>query len=60
MIKLLESVISCKFAQEFMSICKNLTDEQVKVAFAKFDKSGDDKLDYREFCDMINKRNDEG
>ena len=47
-------------AQEFMSICKNLTDEQVKVAFAKFDKSGDDKLDYREFCDMINKRNDEG
>ena len=43
-----------------MSICKNLTDEQVKVAFAKFDKSGDDMLDYREFCDMINKRNDEG
>ena len=47
-------------SSEFMSICKNLTDEQVKVAFAKFDKSGDDKLDYREFCDMINKRNDEG
>merc|ERR1712179_525441 len=46
--------------QEFMTICKNLTDEQVKMAFAKFDTSGDDKLDYREFCDMINKRNDEG
>ena len=42
-----------------MTICKNLTDEQVKVAFAKFDTSGDDKLDYKEFCDMINKRNEE-
>ena len=30
------------------------------MAFDQFDTSGDDKLDYREFCDMINKRNDEG
>merc|ERR1712025_276382 len=45
--------------QEFMTICKNLTDEQVNMAFSKFDASGDDKLDYREFCDMINKRNEE-
>ena len=45
--------------QEFLSICKNLTDEQVKIAFDKFDTSGDDKLDYREFCEMINKRSEE-
>jgi len=46
--------------QEFMTICKNLTDEQVKAAFKQFDTSGDDKLDYREFCDMINKREKQG
>ena len=46
--------------QEFMTICKNLTDEQVKAAFKQFDTSGDDKLDYREFCEMINKREREG
>merc|ERR1711874_140680 len=45
--------------QEFMTICKNLTDEQVKMAFAKFDTSGDDKLDYREFCEMIRKKEEE-
>ena len=45
--------------QEFLSICKNLTDEQVKIAFDKFDTSGDDMLDYREFCEMINKREQE-
>ena len=46
--------------QEFMTICKNLTDEQVKTAFKQFDTSGDDKLDYREFCEMINRREREG
>jgi len=46
--------------QEFMTICKNLTDEQVKAAFKQFDTSGDDKLDYREFCEMINKRERQG
>ena len=46
-----------RYLQEFMTICKNLTDEQVKAAFEQFDTSGDDKLDYREFCDMINKKN---
>ena len=45
--------------KEFMSICKNLTDEQVKMAFSKFDTSGDDKLDYREFCEMIKKKEEE-
>ena len=43
-----------------MTICKNLTDEQVKMAFDKFDTSGDDMLDYREFCMMINKRGEGG
>jgi len=42
--------------QEFMTICTNLTDEQVKMAFSKFDTSGDDKLDYREFCEMIKQK----
>lgn len=41
--------------EEFNSICKNLNAEQVKIAFSKFDKTGDDRLDYREFCSMINK-----
>ena len=39
-----------------MTICKNLSDEDVKIAFEKFDTSGDNKLDYREFCMMINNR----
>ena len=59
-----------------MTICKNLTDDQVRIsedlwlqlikysqvkaAFKQFDTSGDDKLDYREFCEMINKRERQG
>ena len=39
-----------------MTICPNLSDEQVKMAFSKFDTSGDDKLDYREFCEMIRQK----
>ena len=39
-----------------MTICPNLSDDQVKMAFAKFDTSGDDKLDYREFCEMIRQK----
>ena len=39
-----------------MTICPNLTDDQVKMAFSKFDTSGDDKLDYREFCEMIRQK----
>ena len=39
-----------------MTICTNLSDEQVKMAFSKFDTSGDDKLDYREFCEMIKQK----
>ena len=30
-----------------------MTEEQVQVAFYRFDTSGDDKLNYREFCEMI-------
>ena len=29
------------------------------MAFSKFDQSGDDKLDYREFCEMIKKKEEE-
>ena len=32
---------------------------QVRMAFAQFDTSGDDKLDYREFCELIRKREEE-
>ena len=32
---------------------------QVEMAFSKFDSSGDDRLDYREFCAMINKKTEE-
>jgi Ca2+-binding EF-hand superfamily protein len=31
----------------------------VEIAFSKFDSSGDDKLDYREFCEMINRKAEE-
>jgi hypothetical protein len=29
---------------------------QVEAAFKKFDQTGNDKLNYREFCDMMNKK----
>ena len=32
---------------------------QVQIAFLKFDMSGDDRLDYREFCEMIRKHKEE-
>ena len=34
--------IFCNF-QEFISICKNLSEEQVTEAFNKYDTSGDNK-----------------
>ena len=43
-----------------MTICPNLSDDQVKLAFSKFDTSGDDKLDYREFCEMIKQKVGDG
>merc|ERR1711936_561661 len=39
--------------EEFMSVCKNLSAKQVDDAFTKFDPSGDEKLDFKEFCLMI-------
>ena len=45
-----------KLFQEFKKFCHNLSTEQVTAAFAKFDISGDDKLDYYEFCGMMNNR----
>jgi len=39
--------------EEFISICKNLSEEQVTEAFNKYDTSGDNKLDFKEFCLMI-------
>jgi len=41
---------------EFREVCKNLNREQIDVAFKKFDQTGNDKLNYREFCDMMNKK----
>ena len=32
---------------------------KVRMAFSKFDTSGDDKLDYKEFCEMIRKKEEE-
>jgi len=45
--------------EEFRSICKNLNEDQVAEAFLKFDKTGDDRLNYREFCMMINLKQQE-
>jgi len=39
--------------EEFTKLCKHLTPQQVEEGFAKFDTSGDNRLDYREFCSMI-------
>ena len=43
------------------SICTNLSTEQIEAAFEKYDISGDDMLDYKEFCGMIhqNEENEE-
>merc|ERR1711923_96858 len=42
--------------KEFQTICKKLSKDQVKIAFAQFDSNGDDRLDYREFCSLIRER----
>merc|ERR1719325_427466 len=39
--------------EEFQRVCKNLSKEQVEEAFNKFDTSGDQRLDFKEFCLMI-------
>ena len=42
--------------QEFKKFCGNLSMEQVNAAFKAFDISGDNQLDYDEFCKLMNNR----
>jgi len=42
--------------EEFQEMCNNLSPEEVKAAFQRFDRNGDDRLNYREFCHMIHMR----
>jgi len=41
---------------EFKKICPSLTPEQTEAAFAKFDLDGTGKINYREFCQMMNSK----
>jgi len=42
---------------EFKKICPNMTKEQMEAAFAKFDKDKTGRINYTEFCTMLNKNN---
>merc|ERR1711936_694638 len=42
--------------QDFHKLCQNLSMDQVEAAFARFDISGDEQLDYKEFCNMMKAR----
>merc|ERR1712106_289469 len=42
--------------EEFRNFCQALSTRQVAAAFKKFDISGDDELDYEEFCKLMNNR----
>ena len=42
--------------QEFKEVCKNLNKNQVTAAFKKFDQTGNSKLNYKEFNDMMAKK----
>lgn len=42
---------------EFKKICPNMTKEQMDAAFAKFDKDKTGRINYSEFCSMLNKNN---
>jgi len=41
---------------EFKEVCKNLSKEQIEATFKKFDQTGNEKLNLREFSDMMGKR----
>ena len=43
---------------EFKKICPNMSKEQLDTAFAKFDKDKTGKINYAEFCGMLNKKKD--
>ena len=45
-------------SQEFKEVCKNLNKEQIEATFKKFDQTGNDKLSFREFRDMMGKRSE--
>ena len=40
---------------EFKRICPNMSKEQIDRAFAKFDKDETGRINYREYCEMLNK-----
>ena len=40
---------------EFKKICPNMSKEQMDAAFAKFDKDKTGRINYSEFCSMLNK-----
>ena len=40
---------------EFKKICPNMTKEQMDAAFTKFDKDKTGRINYNEFCSMLNK-----
>ena len=54
-----ESNLKLQSFQEFKNVCQNLTTDQVEIAFRQFDTSGDNKLNYKEFCMMIIQREQE-
>ena len=43
---------------EFKRICPNMSNEQIETAFAKFDKDKTGRINYAEFCEMLNTRQD--
>jgi len=45
---------------EFKDVCKNLNKTQVEAAFKRFDQTGNEKLNFKEFSDMMTKRADGG
>jgi len=45
---------------EFKEVCKNLNKEQIEATFKKFDQTGNDKLSFREFRDMMTRDKGKG
>ena len=41
---------------EFKKICPSLSPEQCEAAFKKFDQDGTGRINYREFCAMMNRK----
>merc|ERR1712154_648279 len=41
---------------EFKEVCKNLSKEQIEATFKKFDQTGNEKLNLKEFSEMMGKR----